>query len=294
MVLVFGSINIDLVVPVPRWPAPGETVLGGEYRLLPGGKGANQALAARRAGAETALAGAVGEDAFAETALGGLRAAGVDLCRVSRVAQPTGCAAILVTPEGENRILVSPGANAAAEAAAVPDAALGPGITLLLQMEVPAAENAALIGRARARAHGARIMLNLAPALPIEAGALGAVAWLLVNEREAASLGEARQAAGRVRQGLVLTRGAAGAVAYLAASGEFAVPALPIVPVDTTGAGDVFAGVFAAALDRGLDPRGALRRASTAASLACLAPGAQSAVPDAAAIDSALSRLPER
>src|ERR1700730_8672886 len=112
MVLVFGSINVDLIVPVPHLPGPGETVLGGDYALLPGGKGANQALAARRAGAEVMLAGAVGDDDFAQVALDLLRREGIDTGLVRVVAAPTGLAAITVSEQGENAIAVAAGANA--------------------------------------------------------------------------------------------------------------------------------------------------------------------------------------
>jgi ribokinase len=165
VILVFGSINIDVLVPVPRLPLPGETVLGGDYALLPGGKGANQALAARRAGAAVMMAGAVGNDAFAGLALENLCRDGVDLGLVRRVERPTGCAAIIVGAEGEHRgenlIAVASGANLAAIAAGVPGSVLGPETILVCQMEVPAAETAALIHRARAA--GARTLLNLAP-----------------------------------------------------------------------------------------------------------------------------------
>src|SRR5438309_3167191 len=138
VILVFGSINIDLLVPVRDLPRPGETVLGGDYALLPGGKGANQALAARRAGATVMLAGAVGDDAFAGAALELLRRDGVDLGLLRRAPQPTGCAAIMVGAAGENLIAVASGANAAAVAADVRDEALGRGTILVCQMEVPA------------------------------------------------------------------------------------------------------------------------------------------------------------
>ena len=173
MILVFGSINIDLLVPVPHLPTPGETVLGGDYALLPGGKGANQALAARRAGASVAMAGAVGNDAFAGLALENLRRDGVDLDLVRRVERPTGVAAIMVGAgdenrgehRGENLIAVAPGANREAASALVPDAVLAPEVILVCQMEVPPAENWALIRRARIA--GARTILNLAPATPV-------------------------------------------------------------------------------------------------------------------------------
>jgi len=292
MILVFGSVNIDLLMPVPHLPRPGETVLGGEYALLPGGKGANQALAARRAGAAVRMAGAVGDDAFAAPALEGLRRGGVDLALVRRVAQPTGCATILVGPDGENVIAVASGANAEVTAAQVPDEALRPDTVLVLQMEVPSGETAALIGRARSR--GARIVLNLAPALPLERGLWGDIDVIVANEVEAASLGEDPARVGtRTRQGFVITRGADGATAFLSDGGTIAVPSLPIEPVDTTGAGDTFVGVLATGLDRGFGLAAALRQASAAAALACLARGAQTAMPDTAAINDAMRRLPD-
>ena len=291
MILVFGSINIDLVVPVPILPRPGETVLGGDYALLPGGKGANQALAARRAGAEVVLAGAVGEDGFADAALENLRRDGVGLDPVRRVAQATGCAAIMVGDGGENLIAVAPGANREASAAAVPDALLGPETTVLCQNEAPMAESAALIRRGRVR--GVRGILNLAPAGPIPTDLLPELDFLIVNETEAAVLDADPAASARaLRQALILTLGARGATAFLADGARVAVPALPIAPVDTTGAGDTFVGVLAAGLDAGLALEPALRWASAAAGLACLAQGAQTAMPDRAAIDAATERLP--
>src|SRR5215471_8926917 len=164
MILVFGSINVDVVVPVRHLPRPGETVLGDDYAILPGGKGANQALAAWRDGARVMMAGAVGNDDFAAVALAGLQHEGIDLTMVQRVARPTGCASIMVGADGENLIAVASGANTDVRADAVPDAVLGPGTLLVCQMEVPTAENAALLRRACVL--GARTILNLAPALP--------------------------------------------------------------------------------------------------------------------------------
>src|SRR6516164_1133875 len=129
MIVVFGSINVDFIIPVPRLPRAGETVLGGDYALLPGGKGANQALAARRAGAEVVMAGAVGADPFAGLALDLLRGDGVDTRLVRVVGGPTGCAAIMVSSEGENTIAVAPGANASARSDQVPDELLCAGTT---------------------------------------------------------------------------------------------------------------------------------------------------------------------
>ncbi len=158
-------------------------------------------------------------------------------------------------------------------------------------MEVPASETMAVIRRARDR--GGRSLLNFAPAVPISLDLLHDVDFVVANEGEAAALGaDPASIAARLRRGLVVTRGAAGAMAYPARGAAFAVPALPIVPVDTTGAGDTFVGVLAAALDGNAPLEAALRRASAAAGLACLARGAQTAMPDAAAIDAATARLP--
>jgi ribokinase len=290
--LVFGSINVDLVVPVPALPRPGETVLGGDYALLPGGKGANQALAARRAGAEVALAGAVGADSFAAVALDPLRRAGVDLAAVRVADRPTGVAAIMVGAEGENLIAVASGANRAARAADIPDQLLGPATLLVVQLEVPPAETAAAIGRARAA--GGRVLLNLAPAVPLDPALFAEIDLVVANRGEAAALGaEPAAVARRLRQGLVVTGGAEGAAAWLADGGRLTVPALPVEPVDTTGAGDTFVGVLAAALDEGRPLARALRRATAAAGLSCLGRGAQAAMPDKGAIDPAEAQLPQ-
>jgi len=288
MIVVFGSINVDLIFPVTHLPAAGETVLGGDYRVAPGGKGANQALAARRAGSAVTMIGAVGRDAFAEAALSLLRRDGVELGLVTASDRPTGCAAIAVDPQGENLIAVSSGANLGVVASQTPDGLLGSETTLVLQREISIGENALLIERARAR--GARIILSLAPAGSIATAEIEDIDIMIANEGEAATLGA--DVARELRQALVVTRGAAGAVAYLRDGGPITVPALPVAPVDTTGAGDTFAGVLAAGLDQGLALEAALRRASAAAALACLAVGAQSAMPNRAAIDAAVGRLP--
>ena len=290
MILVFGSINVDVLVPVPRLPAPGETVLGGDYLLLPGGKGANQALAARHAGAAVTMTGAVGDDFFAAIALENLRRDGVDLSLVRKVSRPTGVAAIMVGAEGENLIAVASGANREVAAANVPDSVLGAETILVCQMEVPPAQNWALIRRARAA--GARVVLNLAPFVPIEPAMFAEIDILVANEGEAAALGtDPAILAPQLRQALVVTKGGAGSTAFLADGGQIHTPALAIEPVDTTGAGDTFVGVLAAGLDQRLDLATALRRAAAAAGLACLVRGAQSAMPERAAIEAAASRL---
>jgi ribokinase len=297
MILSFGSVNLDLIATVERLPRAGQTVLGPGYRALPGGKGANQALAARRAGAEVQLVGCVGRDAFAEPALAELAAAGVGLDHIVRhETAPTGCALICVDPKGENQIAVALGANAELKAKHVSDALLGPETILLLQHEVTAEESWALARRAGER--GARVLLNLAPAGEVPADVLRALDWLILNEGEAAELADAHglgvdaaALATALGIGVVTTLGADG-IAACRGDQRWRVPALPIQPVDTTGAGDAAVGGFAAALDRGLRPEEALRWASVAGALACLTPGAQSSLPTLREIRDALPRLP--
>jgi ribokinase len=299
MILVFGSLNVDLVVRVKSLPRPGETVLGPSYDVVAGGKGANQALAAARAGAKTAMVGAVGSDDFATTALAELSAAGVDLTGVARRGPRTGAAFITVDRQGENEIVVASGANLKTRQTKVAEAALGPGTLVVLQMEVPPAENWALARRARAR--GARVMLNVAPAQPLPAEALAAVDWLVANEIEigtvAAAAGHGREdprAAGAALAAagiaVVVTLGREGAVAFAGGEG-WTIGTLPITPVDSTGAGDAFVGVLAAALDAGAALPAALRRASVAGALTCLVAGAQPSLPLRAAIDKRVKEL---
>lgn len=292
-VLVFGSANADLVFAVPELPAPGVTVLGEGVRSFPGGKGANQAVAAARDGAQVIFAGAVGRDGFAGVATSALRDAGVDLSRLAETDAPTGCASICVDPAGRNQIAVAPGANALARAAQVEDAALGPATTVLLQMEVPPEEVAALIHRARAR--GARVVLNLAPPGELPEEALRALDLLVANEHEAevlaARLGCGAAAAalrGALGIGVIVTRGEQGAEAATE-GGVLRVPAFRVTPVDTTGAGDCWCGVLCAGLDRGLGLEPAMRRASAAAAIACTRPGAAAAVPTAAETEALLA-----
>jgi ribokinase len=292
MVVVFGSVNLDLVARVERLPRAGETLAGASFAALPGGKGANQAVAARRAGARVLFAGAVGTDAFADTALAGLAAAGVDLYGLRRVAVPTGVALIHVDAGGENCITIVPGANALADAGTIPDVALDPAAILLPQLEVPVA--AVIAAARRARARGARVVLNAAPAHPLPAELMATLDVLVINEHEAGAIGEgfglppgaADFAAAFHRRfgcAVVVTLGASGLVA--AADGCFhAAPAPTVDVVDSTGAGDAFTGALAAALDRAAGWQRALAEGLAAGSLACMAAGAQAALPDAAAI----------
>jgi ribokinase len=297
MIVVFGSINLDLIFNLPAIPRPGETVLGPSTRIEPGGKGANQAFAAARDGAAVIMAGAVGDDVLADGALDLLRRAGVNLDRVRTVKASTGCAAISVDPAGNNAIAVGSGANLAALAAQVEDSVLGPNTTVVLQMEVPAAQTAELV--ARSRTAGARIVLNLAPAAPLAEDALRSVDVLVVNESEGAWLGaylgcEATAAALRDRlQGVavVLTRGGDGADV---AGGDdtWHQPAARVAAIDTTAAGDCFVGVLAHRLDRGETLRAAVRRASIAAALCCTRYGSQGSIPNEQETDTFEATVP--
>ena len=296
MIVVFGSINLDLIFPVPSLPAPGQTVLGPALRIEAGGKGANQAVAAARDGSHVVMAGAVGRDALADGALVTLREAGVDLSRVPALDATTGAAAICVDPAGRNQIAVAAGANLLARSAQVEDAVLSPATTLLLQMEVDRDETAALIRRARVR--GARIILNLAPAAPLPPDVLALIDLLIVNEDEAEWLAgrldvrsDAAALAGALGIGVVRTLGADGAEVFTR-DGALRVASHPIVPVDTTAAGDCFVGVLAAGLDRGEKLGIAMRRASVAAALACTRAGSQGSLPSAGEIDAAIQPAP--
>jgi ribokinase len=326
MLLVFGSINLDIAFRADHLPQAGETVLGECYLVSPGGKGANQAHAARRMGVEVGLVGSVGRDAFAAPALARLEAAGVDLSALQRVEAPTGCAGIVVDARGENQIVVAPGANLALRDEHLPDALLARARAVLLQQEVDAAANAAVLARAQAR--GCLTVLNNAPARELGLEVLRHVDVLVVNAIELAAtlrgvglpgltaddasregLGgpapdEARAAGNRpddtaarrvqaLSQALgltvVLTRGADGVLAC--AGGDLIeVPAFAVDVVDTTGAGDTFAGVLTVGLMAGDPLESALRTAAAAAALACTRAGAQVAQPSADEVRALLAR----
>jgi ribokinase len=296
MVVVFGSINLDLIARAPRIAVPGETLTGTAFTTAPGGKGANQALAARRAGAQVALIGVVGRDAFAATALANLEREGVDLGGVTAADVPTGVALVTVDDRGENAITVVPGANALACARSVPDALLAPGTTVLMQLEVPLTEVEALARRAHVR--GARVVLNAAPAATLSAALLAHVSLLIVNEHEAehlarawslppalASLGPVLHA--RAGCDVVVTLGARGALLHGAGGSSQHAPQ-SIDVVDTTGAGDALAGALVAALDRGASGERALHEGVVAGALACTRHGAQAAMPDATRLAAAM------
>jgi ribokinase len=289
MILVFGSINIDLVFRPPVLPREGETVLSQELEVVPGGKGANQAVAAALAqepGAPpVAMVGCVGSDAFAEPALALLGRAGVDLGGVARSARPTGCASIVVDDRGRNQITVASGANRDVTHGLVRDELLGADTVLVLQNEVAPSESLALARRAASA--GARVILNAAPAGPFEAASwAGLLHALVVNESEAEAIvgSYAPSALGSLAQHLdatvVATLGGDGAVAASPTEGTLRIGALALERVlDTTAAGDSFVGALAAAVQEGQPLADALRFASVAGALACTRHGAQTSAP---------------
>lgn len=299
MVLVFGAINIDLVTGVERFPGPGETVSGRSFAIYPGGKGANQALASARAGAPTWLVGAVGRDAFAAPALALVSKAGIDLTYVAHVEEATGCATILVSATGENRIVSVPGANASADPGTIPDALLTRSSMVSLQNELPPVSNQALLERARR--NGSRVVLNASPWRPLSLDTLCSVDYLVVNEHEASELAAAFNwpqaphelavaAAAAIHDlTLVLTLGKQGALS-IHGSEILRIQAPSVRAIDTTGAGDAFGGTLIAALDDDAPLDQALRRAVAAGSLACTAAGAQPSFPERAAVDAVLER----
>lgn len=294
MIVVVGSINLDLIADVERLPAPGETVPGAAFRSAPGGKGANQALAAARAGAKVRMIGAVGKDAFAAEALALLKAGGVDLSGVREAHAATGVALIFVDAKGENVIVVVPGANGTVLPGDLAQAMLEKQDVVLLQHEIPLETVDAAL--AATRQAGARSVLNTAPFRPEAADLLARADLVVANETEfdlyAETLGlrgndrEARmrdfaEATGRT---IVVTLGAGGVIA---ATGGTLVraPSIPVTPVDTVGAGDTFCGYFAAALADGLPLEAALGRSAAAGSLACTRTGAQPSIPLAGQVD---------
>ena len=279
-ILVAGSANIDFVVRAAHVPAPGETVLGRDLATVPGGKGANQAVAcARSGGARTQMLLALGDDQFAPLIEQSLSAAGAELHVVRVTDEATGVALICLADDAQNAITVAPGANSRLRGTDLPD--LDGVRFLLLQLETPLSTVTDFARTARAR--GVKVMLNAAPARALPDELLDAVDVLVVNEDELTNVAGRRGPVADVLATLrvpcaVVTLGARGCCAYQ--NGElFLQPAFRVDPVDTTAAGDTFCGVLAAALGAGSSLTNALRRASAAAALATTRVGAQSSIP---------------
>jgi ribokinase len=296
-IAVLGSANMDLVAYARVAPRLGETVTGESFRTVPGGKGANQAVAAARAGGAVAMIGAVGEDDFGGRLRAALDGAGVDTARLRTVPGPSGIAQITVDGEGHNAIVVVPGANGTVTSLAPEDeAAIGAAGALLLQLELPLA--GVLAGARAARERGVRTVLTPAPARPLPDELLAAVDLLVPNEHEAAALSgehDPREAARALLEAVpevVVTLGAAGCLHAVRGRELLAVPALRAEVVDTTAAGDTFVGALAVALGEGRAPADALAWATAAAALSVERTGASSSMPHRAAIDARAAAQP--
>ncbi len=274
-ITVIGSVNLDIVASGSTLPAPGETVTGASLARYPGGKGANQALAARRLGAEVKMIARVGNDDEARQATALLREAGVDLsdCKTDPDAA-TGVALIAVSSDGENQIVVAPGANETLMPGALPE--LG-GDAVICQMEIPVETVIAA-----AKSTEGLFCVNLAPPLDVPDELLESADLIIVNEPEAAIYGD------RVHQGkglVAITYGAKGAVLFKSGQ-EIARAAAPaITPVDTTGAGDSFVGALVVALVEGIEPEAALKWACCEGALTAMKAGAQPSFPTRVELD---------
>ncbi|RYV52128.1 ribokinase [Pengzhenrongella frigida] len=284
-VVVVGSVNLDLAVRVPRIAGPGETLLASSMSRSGGGKGANQAVAAARAGADTSFLGCVGDDDDGVRLRVALTTSGVRTDLLATVGAPTGTALISVDDRGENAIVVVPGANAVVRAPN-PDqrARIAAADVLLAQLEIP---QAAVIAAARARTPGTAFILNAAPSAPLPDELWSLIDILVVNQHEALDLcgtvaGHLERATTSLLERVpvvILTLGSAGAVLARRGAAPVTVPAPTVTAVDTTAAGDTFCGVVAAALACGQDLLEAVRLGSAAASLAVQRTGAQDSVP---------------
>lgn len=302
MIIVFGSMNVDLITPVAAFPNPGETVLcTTDYVSRTGGKGANQAVAAMRAGAKTVIVGKVGDDAFGRRSMNHLKSQGIWTSGIGiSDTRPTGCATIAVNAQGENTVIVAPGANLEATSDQVPDEVLVSKNIVLTQLEVSPKETFSVLARAHAK--GCVTILNASPAGKIPKEALPNIDYIIVNEIEALQLAAvfgiaekepaqiARQIAASGKHTCIITMAGKGAVAA-STTGLFRIGALDVEVVDTTGAGDAFCGIFAASLLQGDTWLRALHRASVGAGLSCMGLGAQESTPAKDDIDAHMSRL---
>lgn len=302
MIIVFGSNVLDLFFQTPDLP-PHDTALHLESHVeQPGGKGANQAIAAARAGSEVRFFGALGDGGHGRQMYKNLATNGVDVSGIQMLeGVPSGLAAIFVDErDGTHKVVVSQGANLHARQSSVPDKLLTPGTTLLLQGELPMKETEDLIARAHAK--NCRTVINLAPASPISQEALKNLDVIILNEHEADALGQslgietadkasfAADLCARFNLTTIVTLGPEGSVCC-GPDGLMTVSCLPIKPVDTIGAGDAFSGYLAAMLDQGKSMADALRYAAVAGSLTCTKVGAQSALPHVGEVEKELSKI---
>lgn len=300
-ICVIGSLNMDLVVQTPHLPAPGQTILGGPFQTIPGGKGANQAVAAARAGAQVTMIGCVGSDSYGTMLRTALEAEGIDTSHVqARQDMASGVALIAVAPDGQNTIIVAPGANATLTPADIDryEETIRASQVVLLQLEIPlpAVERAIML----ASTAGVQVILNPAPAQSLPDALLRHVDFLVPNETEAATLtgitpdswstaaDAARILAAKGVGHTVITLGSRGALLF---QDEHVVqqPAFPVQAIDATAAGDAFVGAFGVALADGKSPQDALRWGAAAGAIAATQIGAQPSLPSRVAIEECIA-----
>jgi ribokinase len=297
-IVVVGSINMDLVAHTPWIPVPGQTVIGTGFDTTPGGKGANQAVAAARLGYPVEMVGMVGVDVFGDAMIGNLKHAGVGTDAVKRVKGPSGVAPILVDDNGENSIVVVPGANGKVDAAFVDrhaDLIRAAGM-VLCQLEIPMATISHVL--ALCAEAGVPVMLDPAPAATLPEDVWKQVAWFTPNETEAAFYLQNSDAPEKAAQhlltrgfkGVVLKRGGEGSYVAVAEGKAAWVPAFKVDVIDTVGAGDCFNGAFATGLLEGLDPWEAARFSSAAAAISVSRRGAQASMPSRAEVEEFLAK----
>jgi len=308
MIIVFGSLNMDMSVRLEKLPQAGETIIATDYDLNPGGKGGNQALAACRAGAKVAIVGKVGDDPYGRTITDTLRGDGVITSGVAKSDDlPTGTALTARDAAGNKQLIILTGANAEISAGQIPDEILTPENYLLMQMELPLDQTLEILGRAKAR--GCKTILNLAPATSIPAKVLGLLDYLIVNsveirqianklglkdENNAVKIAHALAVGGKMT--CLVTLGKSGAVAVTKEGAAWGVPTLKVDQkdvVDVNGAGDAYCGTFVAALHAGKTLSESMRRATIAATLCCFKQGAQPSLPYLSEIEERLGELPE-
>lgn len=297
-ILVIGSLNADLVVRAPRFPAPGETISGEDLAIIPGGKGANQAVAAARQGTSVAMLGRVGNDSFGPTLLQNLQNNNVDTAHVRTDDSATGTAIIVVDSNGQNSIVLSPGANGKVTPADVESVSFQDVDTLLLQLEIPL--ETVIHAAALARQNGLRVILNPAPARPLPDSLLADVDILVPNESELQLLSgqpvtdipsaesAARALLAKGVKTVIVTLGANGAL-FVTGEQVTYVPTFKVDVVDTTAAGDAFIGGLAAALLKGKFLEEAVRYGNAAGSLAATKFGAQPSLPTAKEVENLLN-----
>lgn len=302
MIIVFGSLDIDMIMPVGHFPKPGETVLcAADYVSHPGGKGANQAVAAARGGAKVAVVGKVGDDSFGRRCINNLKNQSIWASGIGISERPTGCATIAVDSSGTNLSIVAPGANLETTSDQVPDEVCIPKNIVLAQLAVPPKETFSVL--ARARAGGAVTILNASPAGKMTREGLRNIDYLIVNEVEAHQLAHnlgitetdprliAKAIARMGKLACIITLESKGSVA-VKGDDTYVVGTLQVDAVDTTGAGDTFCGIFAACLQAGYDWLKAMHYAGVGAALSCLALGAQESMPFLEDIQPHISKVP--